>query len=255
MRRGVSLPALALALTSLAWSGIAVAAETGPERLARQVVAAQPALVGPLSKAWAACGGADRLCLARHLVEAAPKLARLAPASHQDTDIIRWAVTRPSVRLAGGTLLIDRFGRKASLELEAALAGLGGAEALVVDLRANRGGDIGRMRQVAELLTAQAGFLIETAMADGRHLRMPVRPKARRFRVERVVIGPETASAGLLLAALLEAEGAVVEGGDPASRTVERKVVLAVDHAWRLVVATGSSRILRPAGPAIGPAP
>ncbi len=252
MRAGASAAALALAL-ALAWGG--AAAETGAARLARQVVLAQPALRVPLAEAQAACGTGDRLCLARHLARSAPALARLLPAEPQDTDTIRWAATRPSVRLEGATLEIGRFGRTASFELLAALARLDVETPLAVDLRANRGGDIDRMRRVAELLTAEPGLVIETVVGHGRHLQMPVRPKALRSRVERVIIGPRTASAGLLLAALLEAGGAVVEGGDPAVRPVERKVVLAVDHDWRLVVVAGPSRILRTSDPSAAPAP
>lgn len=240
MRAGARLLALALC-----WSAGAAGAETGTERLARQVAAAQPALARPLLEARAACGAADRLCLARHLVEAAPTLARLAPAPHQDTDTIRWAATRPSVRLAGSTITIDGFGRKVRPELAATLALLDEGQPFTVDLRANGGGDIERMRQAAELLTSGADLAIETVRGDGERVREPVRPAAARFRVERVIIGPGTASAGLLLAALLEAEGAVVEGGDPGTRTVMSKAVLSVDHDWRLVVATGRSRIVR----------
>ncbi len=240
MRAGARLLALALC-----WSAGTAGAETGTERLARQVAAAQPALAGPLLEARAACGEADRLCLARHLVEAAPTLARLAPAPHQDTDTIRWAATRPSVRLAGSTITIDGFGRKVRPELAATLALLDEGQPFTVDLRANGGGDIERMRQAAELLTSRADLAIETVRGDGERVREPVRPAAARFRVERVIIGPGTASAGLLLAALLEAEGAVVEGGDPGTRTVMSKAVLSVDHDWRLVVATGRSRIVR----------
>ena len=141
MRAGARLLALALC-----WSAGAAGAETGTERLARQVAAAQPALARPLLEARAACGEADRLCLARHLVEAAPTLARLAPAPHQDTDTIRWAATRPSVRLAGSTITIDGFGRKVRPELAATVALLDEGQPFTVDLRANGGGDIERMR-------------------------------------------------------------------------------------------------------------
>ena len=240
MRAGAWVLALVLG-----WSAGTAGAETGTERLARQVVAAQPALAGPLLEARVACGAADRLCLARHLARHAPTLARLTPAPHQDTDTIRWAATRPSVRLAGSTITIDGFGRKVRPELAAALALLDEERPFTVDLRANGGGDIERMRQAAELLTATAGLAIETVCTDGGHMREPLRPKATRFQVERVIIGPGTASAGLLLAALLQAQGAVVEGGDPGMRTVMSKAVLSVDHDWRLVVATGRSRIVR----------
>ncbi|MCH9020822.1 MAG: hypothetical protein IIA73_10725 [Proteobacteria bacterium] len=118
----------------------------------------------------------DVVCAAALVARAFDGRATLERVTHPDTDTIRLVKTRPSVRalgrLADGAVLValDRFGRKAEPELRAALAGLGGAR-LVLDLRANQGGDFERMLRVAGLFTGPVDDALTLLGSDGRRPR------------------------------------------------------------------------------------
>ncbi len=187
--------------------------------------------------------GADALCAARLVAAALDGRAVLERIEHPDTDTIRWVDTRPSVRRAPGRaadgvapVALDRFGRKAWRELRAALDGLDGAH-VVLDLRANRGGDLDRMLGVAGLFTGAVANALRVIGGDGARWRaIPARRRIEGIARLTVVVGPETASSGEILAALLRRHGGAEIVGE---RTRGKDYVvraIPVHHDWRLLL-------------------
>jgi hypothetical protein len=196
----------------------------------------------PLQSLREACGE-EALCAARRLAAADPRLS-LQRVEAPDSDTIRWVETRPSLgptrRLADGrpVIAIQGFGRTVTAELQVALARLGPSiPEVVLDLRGNGGGDLGRMLKVADLLMNNMNITL--------HLYDKSVKKRIQFQSEKgagavdrltVLVGPETASSAEILAALLrryggaELLGARTAGKDYLSR------VVAVDQDWRLLV-------------------
>ena len=162
--------------------------------------------------------------------------------NHPDTDTIRRAHTVPSLsaveRRSDGALVVvlDRFGRTADREIADALAAHA-PERLVLDLRANAGGDFDRMRRVASLFTGPREGAIRLLGREGaRDVALP--PPLRiigELEID-VLIGPGTASSAEVLAALLRRHagarliGAPTLGKDWLTRLVP------VDHDWRLAI-------------------
>ena len=193
------------------------------------------------------------LCFAEVLVAELPEKTRLEPVTHPDTDTIRWAKTNPSV-IADGTkapltLKLTHFGRKAVTELREALA----TSSLLVDLRGNSGGDFERMLEIAGLLIGFRRDVVEIDHGDRIERRSLEGPRSPPWRVTRVEIGEETASAALLLARLLKAHtSAEVVGPIPvvAPRVDEKPVFLKhripIDHDWRLVLPIAEIRVAAP---------
>ena len=171
--------------------------------------------------------------------------ARLMRVRHPDTDSIRRARTAPSVtaveRRADGSLLLAlaRFGRTADREVVDALAaaGHGGPPRLVLDLRANAGGDLDRMRRVACLFTGPKAAALRLVGRDGMTaIALPEPLRAIETAALDVLIGPGTASSAEILAALLRRHagarlvGARTRGKDRLTRLIP------VDHDWRLAI-------------------
>jgi len=198
---------------ALAWLALGQPALAGSaiERLAQQVLALRPELRPEIGTILAACRTADARCLAEALVERDPQRFELVAVAHPTTDWIRWVDSAPSVVVDGRMLEIRGFGRKVERHLEAALDRLGGGP-IEVDLRRNRGGDFGRMRDVAAQLLTRRGTT-----------------------VRRVRVSPVTASAGEVLAAMLVDAGAALCGRGPTAGQAYEKAVLAADHDWRLI--------------------
>jgi C-terminal processing protease CtpA/Prc len=189
-----------------------------------------------------ACG-TDLLCAARRIVAEGDGRARLERRDPPDTDTIRWVTTRASLgpheQVGDGRLVIvlERFGRKVEWELRAALAGQDGGKGLVLDLRDNRGGDFGRMLRVASLFTgALPGALYLVDSTGRRPVAIPGDGTPLAAEALTVLVGPETASSGEILAALLRRyAGAELAGHRTVGKDYLLRVV-AIDQDWRLLL-------------------
>lgn len=166
---------------------------------------------------------------------------------HPTSDQIRWAASERSIEfaadLAPGHRLIrlDRFGRKAEYELATAL---GGAEALVLDLRHNHGGMLRRMLRIAGRFTGAVPDAVRLVKADGVRVLAVPPPRGPVWRGPiTVLVGPNTVSSGEVLAALLRRHaGAAVLG----ERTFGKDYVLRVeplDADWRALIPDGRIEI------------
>jgi hypothetical protein len=219
----------------------ATAAAAEPtDSLARFLARVQPYVAGIDETALRQHCGASPCCAATRIAEAAGSAARLVPIQQPTTDVIRWVETRDSVgdpkRLADGRRLVQlkRFGRKVERELNAALDG---ADDIVLDLRANAGGDFGRMLRVAGLLIGpRAGAVIlRTGDRTERRDLPAVDPGPRPHGII-VLVGPATASSAEVLTALLRRyAGAEVLGSRTAGKDYLLRVV-PVDNDWRLLL-------------------
>ncbi len=182
---------------------------------------------------------------AGEMIAAHVPAARLVRVRHPDTDSIRRAQTTPSVtaveRRADGSLVLvlARFGRKADREVVDALSAAGHAEPprLVLDLRANAGGDFDRMRRVASLFTGPRAAALRLVGRDGMTtMALPEPLRAVETAALDVLVGPGTASSAEALAALLRRYagarliGARTRGKDRLTRLIP------VDHDWRLAI-------------------
>lgn len=200
-----------------------------------------------VEKASARCDTA--LCFAKALTQSLPDRLRLEPVAHPDTDAIRWVATAPSIVVneeAGNPptlqLKITHFGRKAETELREALAT--GSVPAEVDLRGNRGGDFERMLKIAGLLIGPVRDAVEIVDRAGVNRRSLEGPKVRSWRVHRVRIDDQTASAALLLARLLEAYAGTEREGPPSQKDpILLKRRLTVDHNWRLILPVAELRV------------
>jgi len=242
-----------LALLVLTWSAALATAGTAGEvdPVARIVQATAdygsvygtPAELPSLASVKQACG-TDALCAAREIVAASEGRVRLEPVEHPKTDTIRWAETAPSVTMVHvgpdgrRWIVLDGFGRKAVPEVVAAIsqAKEDGAP-LGLDLRANAGGDFGRMLKIASLFTGDindALFLIDN------EIRRAVALEAEQvFELTRelpVLVGPGTASSAEVLAALLQRYAGARLAGSRTTGKDHLTRVIAVDHDWRLLV-------------------
>lgn len=160
-----------------------------------------------------------------------------------DTDVIRWVTSRRSIERtadlgeARRLVRLDRFGRKVHQELDAALAP---ARALILDLRWNRGGRLGRMLRVAGRFTGPVPDAIRLVQADDvRALAIP-EPAGPVWRGPlTVLVGPKTMSSGEVLAALLRRYGGATILG---ARTFGKDYAFRVERIsqeWRALVPDG----------------
>ncbi len=231
-------PGLVLVLALASFAAAPVAAGDSVARL----IARTEAIAGKIDAAALrhACGGEVR-CAARRIAETLGQGARLERVSSPTADTIRWVETLPSLgavqTLPDGRRLIalNRFGRKAGQDLTRALKE-GGTD-VVLDLRANAGGDFGRMLRVAGLLIGpRHGALTLNQGNVSESLDLPrVTPGARPRRFA-VLVGPGTASSAEVLAALLRRHaGAKILGARTAGKDYLLRVI-AVEQNWRLLV-------------------
>jgi C-terminal processing protease CtpA/Prc len=157
-----------------------------------------------------------------------------------DTDTVRWVTSQRSVERtadlgeAGRLVRLDRFGRKADLELDAALLGV---RVLVLDLRWNRGGSFDRMLRVAARFTGPVADAVRLVRSDAvRRMSIPAPREAIWRGPITVLVGAGTTSSGEVLAALLRRHaGATVLG----ERTFGKDYLLRVEpvgQAWRALV-------------------
>lgn len=166
---------------------------------------------------------------------------------HPTSDQIRWAASERSIEfaadLAPGHRLIrlDRFGRKAEYELATAL---GGAEALVLDLRHNHGGMLRRMLRIAGRFTGAVPDAVRLVKADGVRVLAVPPPRGPVWRGPiTVLVGPNTVSSGEVLAALLRRHAGAAVLGEP---TFGKDYVLRVeplDADWRALIPDGRIEI------------
>ena len=221
-------------------AGAPAAAGDALDRILDATAAASGAALPSRADLIAACGR-DLACSARHLVDVLGPRARLLPVAHPDSDTIRWAETRPSLRLLreDGAWRIEvlRLGRKIMPELAAVLGKAGAGRAYILDLRQVRGGRFARMLAVAGFFLGPRRHALALVGAGGTTwLDLPA-PAARGPRLATVRIGAATASAGEVLAALLAAHGgATLCGSEPSAGAATLKAVIPVDHDWRLLV-------------------
>lgn len=187
--------------------------------------------------------GREALCAARIVAGEQAGRVRLVRAPTPHTDTVRWASTRPSIRLyrdeVPARLEILRFGRKVMPELEAALARRPAGPPLLIDLRNNAGGSFTRMLGVAGRLigrTPRALKLIESGTPTWVDLQAGS-GRAPQLAIATVAIGAGTASAAEVLAALLAVHsGARLCGQGKSAGEATLKSVVAVDQAWRLLI-------------------
>ena len=160
-----------------------------------------------------------------------------------DTDTIRWVTTVASIGrvadLGTGQRLVrlDRFGRKAQHELDAALPSGG---ALVLDLRGNQGGSLRRMLRVAARFTGPVPDAVRLVEAgDIRVLAIPAAAGPVWRGPLTVLVGADTMSSGEVLAAVLRRfAGAAILG----ARTFGKDYTLRVEplsQEWRALVPDG----------------
>jgi hypothetical protein len=189
--------------------------------------------------------GADALCAAELIAAAFGGRAMIEAVDHPDSDSIRLADIRPSLgpprRLAGGHVIVslDYFGRRAAHELREAVSGAG-AERLILDLRANRGGAFDRMLRVAALFTGPVDEALWLTERGGRRgLAIPAGAERFELAALTVLIGPETASSAEILAALLRRHaGAEIVGQRSFGKDYLLRAI-PVHHDWRLLVPAG----------------
>lgn len=191
------------------------------------------------------CGG-NVVCASEALVSSLGPHARLERISHPSTDEIRGVKTRPSVKVSNENgrrvIRLDRFGRKVVWELREALRDA--HETVIVDLRANQGGDFDRMLRVAGMFCGSIEKAVR--LAEGNTERwFPISGKKelRSAQKLQVWVGELTASSAEVLAALLKLHaGAKLSG----KRTFGKNILLrevAVTHEWRLLVPSGRLEI------------
>jgi hypothetical protein len=176
-------------------------------------------------------------------LEGQPPGAVLQRVPDPDTDVIRWHSTRPSVAavatLADGRRLVrlDGFGRKVEFELIEALAG---TAAVVLDLRHNRGGDLGRMLRAAGRFTGPVPEALRLVRGDRvAALAIPA-PAGAVWRGRlAVLVGAGTISSGEVLAALLRRHAGAILLGE---RTRGKDHVLRIEplnQDWRALIPDG----------------
>lgn len=244
VRSTTAIRTLCLTLLLLLWGGSAPAADS-VDRLLATLAASGAAGSMIDEKVLRQSCGSDALCAAHAVVDGSGGRMRLEANQHPDSDTIRWVKTRPSVRDLGADasgrrhLAIDRFGRTVTREILAALEGSStdtGANSLVIDLRANGGGDFQRMLRVASLFVGPVGDAVRLATPAGTTaLDLPT-PKAE-IETDRllVLVGPGTASSGEVLAALLRRHaGARVLGERTAGKDYLVRI-FPIDQDWRLL--------------------
>lgn len=184
----------------------------------------------------------DSLCVAQRIVAAGGRQALLVQVGHPDSDTIRWVTTEPSVTdsrwLSNGARLIvlDGFGRKVVPELRAALAGHKAGERMVLDLRGNGGGDLGRMLEVAALFLPgmkNAAYIVDD---QGREALTIASGKTVFRGGLTLLVGPGTASSGEVLAALLHRHLGARMLGEPTAGKDYLYRVIPVNQDWRLLL-------------------
>lgn len=199
----------------------------------------------PVAEVRARCGS-DPLCAARFLAATIGRNAKLERVVHPDTDQIRGVHSQPSVtgatlsREGTAEIKLDRFGRAAVREFNdryQALAAQGTVRRLILDLRANGGGDFRRMLKLAALFT---GPIPDAIVLHGKNGITKIEfPKAQRLVSELpivVLVGPQTASSAEILAAILRVHAdAEIVGSRTFGKNYLHRVV-PVDHDWRLLV-------------------
>ncbi|MCY4030976.1 MAG: S41 family peptidase [Hyphomicrobiales bacterium] len=191
------------------------------------------------------CGG-DAVCAGEALASSLGPHARLERITHPSTDEIRGVQTRPSVEVSDESgrrvIRLDRFGRKAVWELREALRDA--RKTVVIDLRANQGGDFDRMLRIAGMFCGS----IENAvrLVEGsteRWFSVPGEKEFHGVQKLQVWIGKQTASSAEVLAALLKLHAGAKLSGE---KTFGKNVLLrevAVAHEWRLLVPSGRLEI------------
>jgi C-terminal processing protease CtpA/Prc len=170
----------------------------------------------------------------------APAGTILQRVRHPTSDQIRWASTEGSVERTADLgarwrlIRLDRFGRKADYELSAALRG---ADALVLDLRHNRGGVLRRMLRIAARFTGPVPDALRLVKADQVRLLAIPQPSGAVWRGGiTVLVGANTISSGEVLAALLRRHADATVLGE---RTWGKNYVLRVepvDPDWRALI-------------------
>jgi C-terminal processing protease CtpA/Prc len=160
-----------------------------------------------------------------------------------DTDTIRWVSSARSVGRTANLdehrrlVRLDRFGRKVDYELRAALRR---AQALVLDLRGNRGGSLSRMLRVAARFTGPVPDAVRLVRADDLRLLSIPTPEGALWRGPiTVLVGPDTMSSGEVLAALLRRYADATVLGE---RTFGKDYALRIEpiaQGWRALIPDG----------------
>ena len=222
---------------------IVLATDLAYKRAVNATLASSAVPTETVEKARDVCDTA--LCFAERLAAELPNRVRLEKVDHPDTDAIRWVTTAPSLFVDDATdtlgLNLPRFGRKAVAELREALAGAG--RRLALDLRGNTGGDFERMLEIAGLLLGPRAPALTLRFPDRTETRSLDGPATRRWRVERVLIDEETASAALALARLLAVHGKADLVGPDDGSPIDLTYRIPIDHDWRLILPIGAITI------------
>ena len=187
------------------------------------------------------CDG-DVVCAGEALASSLGSHARLERITHPSTDSIRGVETRPSVEVSSENgrqvIRLERFGRKAVWELREALRDA--RETIIIDLRANRGGDFDRMLRVAGIFCGNVENAVRLVEGNiEQWFSVPGERELHGGQKLQVWIGEQTASSAEVLAALLKLHADAKLSGE---KTFGKNILLrevAVAHEWRLLVPSG----------------
>lgn len=238
--------ACAALVAALVWGLPAGTAAGGADSLIARAAALRPDVVtSSVARDVSAACGVDAVCAAHALAARLGTEARVEAVPPPDTDVIRLVETIPSVarvdRCEDGWLEVrlDRFGRRATAEVLAAIGGMV-TERMVLDLSRNEGGRLRRALEVAALFTGSVPEAVRIESHDGVTTFDVIEPRHRLTPSDLIVrIGPETASSAEVLALLLRRHaGARIVGTPSVGKDVAHRA-LAVDSGTRLVLPVG----------------
>lgn len=224
-----------------------------PDRIGRIWELAQQGMaekLPPLEELKNKCG-ADAVCAAQRIIDAEPR-ARLQRVPAPDTDRIRLqkrtsSVTHAEWRAGRRHIRLNYFGRNVREELRHALLPVAikaGVPEVVLDLRCNGGGDVERMLSAAGLFTGPVEQAL-IAKADGASRPLPITSDTPPIFSGRLTvrIGPDTASSGEALAALLKKfANARLIGTRTQGKSYSQQVI-PVSQRWHLLFPQANLRV------------
>lgn len=225
-----------------------------PDRISRIWELAQQGMaekLPPLDELKNKCG-ADAVCAAQHIIAAEPR-ARLQRVPAPDTDRIRLQKRTRSVTLAEWRagrrhIRLSHFGRNVRAELRDALlpvAVKAGVPEVVLDLRCNSGGNVERMLSAAGLFTGPVEQALILKMPGRASQPMHITSDSPPIFSGRLTvrIGPDTASSGEALAALLKKfANARLVGASTQGKSYSQQVI-PVSQRWHLLFPLANLRV------------
>jgi len=188
------------------------------------------------------------LCVASAVAKALGEKSEVFQVSHPDTDSMRLAKISPSIdrvqQFDQPSLLIklNQFSRNAEWEVAEVFQQLNKVPSrLIIDLRDNKGGDLGKMTRVAALFIGSfenALYLQSRSGIEALNIPKPVIP---RIKVKlSILVGEDTASSAEIFAALLRRyAGAKLYGKRTKGKDWVTQLI-PVNHDTRLAIPVGN---------------